>query len=124
MSITLSFKPWPRLDAKFFNPAVDDYLKEVGEASLRVMRNGMRSSGRDSKPGQYPAVDSGRLIASADYTLGNDYVEVGTNTPYAPFLRFGTSEMAERSMSDEAIEAGASEVRMSAKNRFERYIGW
>lgn len=39
-------------------------------------------------------VDTGRLRASITTRLGNNYVEVGTNVKYAPYVEFGTSKQS------------------------------
>lgn len=55
---------------------------------------------RASAPGRPPAVDTGRLRASYTWRLGvdarGDFVEVGTNVIYAPFLEYGTRKMRAR----------------------------
>lgn len=65
----------------------------------RVYRR-RRVTHRASRPGQPPAVDTGRLRSSYTWRTGEDaegfFVEVGTNVKYAPFLEFGTRRMRPR----------------------------
>ena len=60
-SISLTFKPWPPLSVRFDDRAIRQYLEDVGKQSVKAFRSGMRSSGRKSSAGQYPAIQTGRL---------------------------------------------------------------
>lgn len=44
---------------------------------------------------------------------------IGTNRPYSIFLRMGTSRMARRKMSDDALKEG-----MRAAGRMGRWVEW
>lgn len=68
-----------------------------------------------SAPGEPPAVDRGRLRASYTWQAGGEgkgsYVDIGTNTVYAPMLEYGTSRMAPRPHFRPAIEAERQRIR-------------
>lgn len=57
-----------------------------------------------SAPGDPPAVDTGRLRSSYDFQTGPDYVDIGSNVEYAPYLEFGTRTIAPRPHLRRAVE--------------------
>jgi hypothetical protein len=76
-------------------------IQKSGRASNP--RTGKRAGPRDhvpSAPGQPPATDTGRLVQSYDYVVGQDalgmFVRVGSNVDYAIPLEIGTRHMAPR----------------------------
>ena len=100
-------------------------LREIGEASVKAFRAGSNSagggpvnekSGNDaSKPGQFPAIQSGKLISSLEYQVSGDKLEVGTKAFYAIYLRGGTRKMARRKMSQDALRAGMAAHRSTKR---------
>lgn len=91
------------------------YLRRIGASAKKVFIDGIRSpktgrvyrrrgrSHRASAPGEYPARDSGRHIATVDYKVSGSEVTVGSGQEYAAYLRNGTYKMARRLMSDTAL---------------------
>ena len=65
---------------------------------------------RASAPGDFPAVDKAKLRGSIREVVNPNQFEIGTNTHYARYLFKGTSRMAKRKMSKEAL--------LEAKARF------
>jgi len=76
---------------------------------------------RASAPGEAPASDTGRLVNSitTKYDQASLSGVVSANTEYAPFLEYGTANMAERpfmrpalaNMQEKFVEAVEDEVR-------------
>jgi hypothetical protein len=122
VTISTSFKAWPPLHVKFDPVAIRAYLEAIGRASTDAFRSGMGSGGRSS-PGQYPNVQTGRLRGTIGYEVAEDEVTVKTDTPYSVFLHFGTSKMAKRKMSDDALKEGVERVS-SMEVHFAKYYGW
>lgn len=98
----------------------EEGLRELihGEISADLVRRAIRvvaaaklnaSQTPPSIPGHGPAVRTGRLRGSITWRLGQDtvspYVEVGSAVTYAPFVEFGTSNMAARPYLRPALEA-------------------
>lgn len=120
--ITLEFKAWNRFKAELDRFVIAGFLHDLSENSIKAFRKDMtgphsgrtyyRKGGahRASAPGEFPATESGALMASIDTEVrmgGNAMsVTIGTNTAYAGFLADGTSRMAKRKMSKEALIEG------------------
>lgn len=100
---SLEFKPWRRFSVFKDEAKIVAFMDRVGKDAVRVFRRGSAASGRRSQPGQFPARQSGALLASLDYIATADEMTVGTNVFYAVFLRNGTRKMARRAMSDNAL---------------------
>ena len=126
------FIPWSRFEA-FRDRKVDRvFLTGLGRlAAIRFMdqqttpkhgrtyyRRGKVH--RASAPGEYPAKDTGLLRGSEDFDVGSDRVVVGNTAPYAGFLRNGTSRMARRKMSDNAL----SESTAAARPLLRGFVKW
>lgn len=121
--IGLSFKAWRRFTAKRQPKVTTDWLRRVQRNATRIFRNGMlrgphtgriyaRRGGRRhqaSAPGEFPAKDTGRLVASLKGRSNPREATVGTNMHYAKYLREGTRMMARRKMSDNAMQEGRRE---------------
>lgn len=119
--IEVSFTPWADFQARKKSETISRWLKAVGDASVEAFRGGMKSGSktRRSRPGEFPAVQVGALRATVRAEVqGDKSVTVGTSTRYAPFLRHGTSKMARREMSDDALRIG---IR---KTRLEKWVEW
>lgn len=116
--IQLIFRPWRIFFARKDQRAVAFWLAKVAKNAERVFKAGMRGghSGKiyyrrgkyhqASAPGEYPAVESGRLIASMRSHSTINEAQIGTNMPYSRWLRTGTRHMARRKMSDNALREG------------------
>ena len=72
-----------------------------------------------SAPGAWPNNRTGRLSASIRSEVTSDSVTIGTNTHYSGYLRNGTSRMARRKMSDNALEEG-----IRAAGRLTKWVEW
>jgi phage gpG-like protein len=129
--IGLEFKPWRRFVALYDKAVVAKYLDETGDVAEREFRAGMNApkSGRmgryrrASSPGDFPASQSGALIKSIEHeTHGADSMNIGTDTPYAGYLRYGTRRMAARRMSPDALMLAMPQTRSELKSyaRFKR----
>lgn len=130
--ILLRLIPWAPLEAFRDNAKTRRWLTLVRLSSLEAFRRGMRSpkSGRiyrrrgrlhrASAPGEYPAVDTGNLIASMKSHQRKNEVGIGTNMFYARFLRTGTSKMARRKMSDNALREGID----ASKGKHKGFVRW
>jgi phage gpG-like protein len=127
------FKPWRKFYSQLQRPVIRGWLSAVRARAQQHFAAGMlgRHSGRiyrrrggrrhqASAPGEYPANDTGRLLASLKSRQAKDSVTIGTNVHYAKFLREGTRKMARRKMSDHALVAGAEQ----AKPRSRGWVQW
>lgn len=113
----LIFSSWRAFTA-FTDMAVGAaYLKRMGVSAERAFKQGvaspksgrvyLRSGGRvhqASAPGEYPARDSGRHLATISHRSNATEMVVGSGMFYAKFLRNGTSKMAPRRMSQNALQ--------------------
>lgn len=73
-------------------------IQEVSAGSTvkRYTNGGNQYSHVASKPGDAPNTDTGALVNSVAVEARDDGVYVGSNLKYAPWLEFGTSDMASR----------------------------
>ena len=86
-------------------------VREAGNVLQREMRKGGRGRvyhrrrgwHRASAPGDYPAVDTGRLAAGTRMRVNYPEGEIGSSVPYAKYLQFGTKKMAARKLYREAL---------------------
>lgn len=118
--ITLQFTSWGEFHARKRPGAVHDWLDDIGKASVEAFRNGM--SGHyppASAPGAWPHNRSGDLKKSIRHEVGGDVLTVGTQEIYAVYLRYGTTRMARRKMSDNALEEG-----MKSAGNIKRWVEW
>ena len=91
----------------------------LGRHTGRIYRR-KRGYHQASAPGEFPANDTGRLLASMKRSVSSDEAKIGTNMFYAKYLREGTRKMARRKMSDDAIKEGV-EVN---KGRAKGWVAW
>jgi phage gpG-like protein len=117
VSITIEFEPWSPFRARKNKAAIRSWLKGIGEASERAFKN-MKGYPPASSPGEYPAIRTGRLRGSINHEVTDDSVTIGSNMPYSIFLRSGTSRMARRKMSDNALQEGMRGARLG------RWVEW
>jgi hypothetical protein len=95
----------------------------LGPHSGRIYRRrgGRRHQASVNRPGaEYPANDSGRLLASLKSRQTKDSATIGTDAHYAKYLRTGTRKMARRKMSDHALTEGAE----AAKGQSVGWVQW
>lgn len=101
------------------------YLNRMAVESERAFRRGIassksgrvyqRSGGRShqaSAPGEYPARDSGRHAATISSRVTANEMVVGSDMFYAKFLRDGTTKMAPRRMSQNALQDALARDRV------------
>ena len=116
--IELQFIPWARFRARRMPKVTTSWLRRVRNEATITFRAGMlgphtgriyRRRGKPhqaSAPGEYPAKDTGRLLASLKAASNPQEAVIGTNMPYSKWLREGTRKMARRKMSDNALREG------------------
>lgn len=105
-TISFDWKNWKRLRAEVEDAALAEYLQEVGDKARRAFIQGSAAANRPhSAPGQYPARQTGALLASLDASVSGDTLTVSVDTAYAQFL-LGTRKMAARKLVDDALEEG------------------
>lgn len=130
--IAFSFKGWSAFRAKKNPQVIRSWLQTVGDQAQKVFTAGLlgahsgqvyyRRNGthRASAPGEYPANDSGNLLASMRQETSATEATIGTNVFYAKFLREGTRKMARRKMSDNAILEGAKRAKPASRG----WVAW
>jgi hypothetical protein len=117
----LEFTPWAPFKADKDKDVVERWLNDIGEASVNAFRNGMsKNYPPSSAPGDWPANRTGSLRGSIDHEVSGDVLTVGTGMRYSVFLRYGTSRMARRKMSDDALREGMK----AASNSLGRWVKW
>lgn len=132
-SMTFRFRNWRRFGAQVDDRVVSKFLDEVADDSKKAFQKGMegRKSGewrtgrsgrriRASAPGEYPAIDTRELYNSIGTRVTPDEATIGTNKFYAIFLRYGTSKMRRRKMSDDALSEGIK----TARHYLKRFVKW
>lgn len=79
----------------------------------RYAKENMTPNG-PSAPGEFPAVDTGRLRASITHRvetgMNRTVGYVGTNVEYGPLLEFGTSKMAARPFMTPSLEMNRAQI--------------
>lgn len=132
--ITLRFKPWREFHAFRDIRATAAFLLDTAAEAERIFRRGIsstktgrvyrRSGGRlhqASKAGDWPARDSGELYQSiSSRVTGITRMEIGTTKAYSIYLREGTSRMARRKMSDDALREALPVTRA----RSQTWVKW
>jgi phage gpG-like protein len=126
-------KGWRAFGVNLRRPVINSWLRVVRAKSQEAFARGMlgnhtgqvyrRKGGRThqaSAPGEFPANDTGGLLASLKSHQRKDEATIGTDTYYARFLRDGTRHMARRRMSDDALKAG----RKAAADKSRGWIGF
>lgn len=110
---------WGKFFADVDDAELHKWLTIIGEEAKKHFTKGVRSqhTGRvgyrkgggrfiRSAPGEYPAEDSGRLLASTKMRVTRTTVVIGTDVFYAKFLTEGTRMMEKRKMYREALAEG------------------
>lgn len=125
----IEFKPWRRFEAFNDKNAVRRFVRTAGDVMLDRLKKGLRKPPKTGKKyfgrskrivqassglrpaAEYPAVDTGDLLASADKRVSSYQAEIGTGMFYSRFLREGTKRMVRRKMSDTALTESLPELR-------------
>lgn len=118
MSITIEFIPWRPFHARKNDAAIQGWLQRIADASKAAFSGGMGSGG-PSAPGAWPNSQTGGLKGSIQTEVTSNSMTIGTSMPYSGFLRSGTSKMARRKMSDNALQEG-----MAAGGRLTKWVEW
>lgn len=86
-----------------------------GKVYVRTDKNGNKTYHKSSAPGEAPAVDRGRLIASiaAVKSIYGDGWLVGTSLDYGKHLEFGTKNMESRPWLIPALEKNRKAIYTS-----------
>lgn len=118
VGLALAFRSWKKFSAK--GGDYHKFLVELAREAKKTFRAGMKSSKsgvqrsgqrRASAAGEYPAVQSGRLMRSISTRVRGNEMTIGTSAPYAGYLRDGTTRMGARKMSDDALQEAIDKVR-------------
>lgn len=124
MKITIKV---PKFHAAYVPANVRRFLREIGDAtkakmvseasaakSGRIYHIGGGRTYQASAPGEFPANKFGKLAASYRVEAdGSNAVDIGTNVPYARFLRAGTVKMKPRKFLKEALQFAIKEKHMT-----------
>lgn len=123
------FTPWAAFGPNLDRNVIRSWLSEVRRSSFRIFENGLRNgphtgriytrgagrthqaSRNEPARSEFPANDTGGLLASLKTRQERTRVTIGTSQFYSRFLRLGTENMNRRRMSDDAITQGALEAR-------------
>lgn len=131
------FKPWRPLEIKYDREAVGRFFFRVAQEGAKSFREGMdgphtgeiyNRGGRlhqasvNVRKAEYPASDSGALKGTIKGRSTRTSATIGTNMPYSPFLREGTSRMRRRKMSDDALRDGVMAAR--GQGGFRDWVRW
>jgi hypothetical protein len=121
--ITIEFVPWKSFYARKNQAAISSWLKRIGEAGEKIFKSSMGGS-PPSAPGDWPANRTGTLRSSIGHVATDDSVTIGSSrsragAPVSLYLRHGTSRMARRKMSDNAMQ----EAQASA-GRLTKWVEW
>ena len=117
--ISIQFIPWSPFRARKKPEAIRRWLREVANKSEAAFKGGMGRGPAPSAPGAWPNVQTGRLRGSIRSEVTANSMTIGSNTPYSGYLRTGTSKMARRKMSDNALKEG-----MRAAGRLDKWVEW
>ncbi|MBO4228446.1 hypothetical protein [Bradyrhizobium neotropicale] len=111
--IQLEFTPWNEFYARKNTGEIEGWLQRVAKASEQAFRAGAsRAYPPASSPGAWPARRTGGLLGSIATEVTSTSMTIGSNMPYSKYLRQGTSKMARRKMSDNALQEGMFRARL------------
>lgn len=123
----LKFTGWRRFRAELDEREIRQYLAAASRLGAEYMRdqieNGPKTGviayrkggGRfrrsvNTAKAEFPARDSGRLLASVKAVSFNRKAFIAANTPYSGYLRKGTPKMQPRKMTIEALDYGMKQA--------------
>ncbi len=118
--IQIIFTPWAPFHARKDPNAIHRWLDAIGTASEEAFRNGMGQYPGPSAPGAWPNSRTGNLRRTIRSEVTVDEVTVGTSMHYSFYLRGGTSKMARRKMSDDALKEGIAK----SQGALGRWVQW
>ena len=114
---------WGKFFADVDDAELHKWLTIIGAEAKKAFTAGMlgphsgrvgyhKGGGRfiRSAPGEFPANDSGGLLASTKVRVTRTTVAIGSDKFYAKFLTDGTRTMAKRKMYREALAQGIAEA--------------
>lgn len=110
--ISIEFMPWSAFRARKNNAEIRSWLQQVAKASEAAFKGGMGNYPPASAPGAWPNIRTGNLKGSIRTEVTSDSMTIGSNMRYSIFLRTGTSIMARRKMSDNALQAGIKAAQL------------
>jgi hypothetical protein len=120
VSIILQFTPWRPFYARKDPETIKSWLRAIGDASKAAFIGGMGSYPPASSPGAWPNVRSGSLLSTISVEVTADEMTIGSNMFYSAYLRSGTSKMARRKMSDDALKEGMA----ASEGVLARWVHW
>jgi hypothetical protein len=118
VSILIKFTPWHPFEARKKYSAISSWLHAVAEASKAAFKGGMGGFPPPSAPGAWPNKRTNSLYGSVDAVVEGYSMTVGSNMYYSHYLRYGTSKMKRRKMSDDALREGMRAGRLG------RWVEW
>lgn len=110
--ISIEFLPWRSFYARKRPQDIKRWLKSIGDAGVKAFKGGMGRYPPASASGAWPNRRTSRLHASIRDEVTADSVTIGSGMPYSIYLRMGTSRMARRKMSDDALKEGMKSGRL------------
>ena len=115
----MTFTPWREFQAVKHPAVIKAWLNGIAKAAEQAFRaRASRAYPPASEPGAWPARRSGGLVGSIQTEVTTNSVTIGTNMKYSKYLREGTSRMARRKMSDDAMREGQFRARLG------RWVEW
>src|SRR5262245_53094440 len=115
---TIEFTPWGPFHAQKRPEEIRRWLRAVADASEQALKSGMGQYPPASAPGAWPNSRTGNLKGSISSYATDTEAVVGSNMRYSIYLRMGTSKMARRKMSDNALQEGMQKARLG------RWVAW
>lgn len=120
------FTPWRRFFARYNRSNVRSFIRDAADSAEKRFKDGVRKGpksgikhaslpNRSSRPSEYPANQSGRLLGSIRSRISANEAEVGSNAYYSKWLRDGSRHMERRKMSDNALMESLPSVRKRMK---------
>jgi hypothetical protein len=116
--ITIRFDPWRPFHARKNHAEIHRWLQALATNSKNIFKSGMGSHPPASSPSEYPARRTSSLHGSVDAVVEGMSMTVGSNMFYSHYLRHGTSRMARRKMSDNALREAMQTSRLG------RWVEW
>lgn len=112
ITITISVEVSPLIDCKIDDNVIESWLEaRLDDARNTFITNSSGSGGGRggaSAPGEYPAVQTGRLIGSIEVEVAGRAGDISSPVEYAGYLTTGTSKMEARLMLADALDESLS----------------
>lgn len=129
MEIQITFKNLDKLRVKRpekFHIATQMALSECGQFLKTFVIGKMRETPTNNKgisfPGNYPAIQSGKLVSSLNYIISGGELKFGSNINYAVFLELGTKKMEARPFISNTFSSEEAEIRKIIINRMRQVL--